>query len=106
MNESIKYTIYVVIIVFIVVSLIQYYNLFSFEGIEGIATLITALLVLYTLFEMKYQRESMYKPDIILNGSGRFYIYSERNGNFAYLPSLWVNEELAEEKIISIVRLR
>lgn len=71
---------------------------------EVMSTLITlgSLLVIYlTLIELKNQRESVYKPDIVLKSSGRFYMYDEQNGPHAHLPSLWLNEDIVKYEIIS-----
>lgn len=60
----------------------------TYEEAGGIATLFTSILVLFTLWEMKVQRESIYRPDVILKSSGKFFMYKELNGQ-VYLPSLW-----------------
>lgn len=64
-----------------------------YEIASVILTTITSILILFTLFEMKNQRESIYKPDLILRSSKRFYMYSEKNGDIDLL-SLWTNEKI------------
>ncbi|UTB31875.1 MAG: hypothetical protein NKF70_10215 [Methanobacterium sp. ERen5] len=72
-----------------------------FEVISILLTFGSLLVIYLTLNELKIQRESMYKPDIVLKRSGRFYMYNEQNGHFAYLPSLWLNEEIVKNEIIN-----
>jgi hypothetical protein len=72
-----------------------------YELISVFLTFGTLIVIYFTLLELKNQRETIYKPDIVLKSSGRFYIYNEQNGRFAYLPSLWVSEEITKSKIFS-----
>ena len=64
-----------------------------YELISVNLTFGTLLVIYFTLFEMKNQRESLYKPDLILSNSKSYYMYSEKSGN-NYFPSLWVNEKI------------
>lgn len=75
-------------IAFVIVIAIGYFKIMTYEEAGGIATLFTSILVLFTLWEMKVQRETIYRPDIILQSMGHFYMFKERNGA-VFLPSLW-----------------
>lgn len=72
-----------------------------YEFVSLVLTFGTLLVIYLTLFELKNQREAIYKPDLVLRSTGRFYIYNERNGRFGFLPSLWVDENVAKSKIFS-----
>ena len=52
-----------------------------------VGTLGATLTVVFTLYEMKIQRKSSYKPDVVLLDT-EFYSYNRKNGH-KYLPSLW-----------------
>lgn len=67
------------------------------DALMSFLTTITAIIILITLFEIINQRESMYKPDIILKSKGNFYMYYEKNGN-VFLPSLWTNSEIDTDR--------
>ena len=47
--------------------------------LTSIAAFISALLVLFTIIEMRNQRKSSYKPDIIIKGEGFIINWNEKN---------------------------
>ena len=63
------------------------------NSLDRYLTFLTLLVIYFTLFELKNQRESIYKPDLILSSSKSFYMYREKN-NRKYFPSIWVNQRI------------
>lgn len=109
LKEQICSNLKIIIFVIIVIIGLGSFDLFSilnnemslFELISLNLTLGSLLVIYFTLFELKKQREAIYKPDIVLKSSGRFFIYNEKDCYFANSPSLWVDEETTKAKIFS-----
>ena len=91
-----------IITVFIFLSYSTIKGYLSFYELLSVFVTFGTLIVIYlTLLEMKRQRETIYKPDVVLKSSGRFFIYNEEDNRFICLPSLWVEEETTKTKIFS-----
>lgn len=83
----------IIIFILLVTLAISYSKMSQYELSDVFLTTFTSLLILFTLFEMKNQREAIYKPDLILSSNKRFYMY-KKNGNNDFVPILWSNKEV------------
>lgn len=72
--------------------------------ISSIGTFISAIVVIFTLREMKEQRKSAYRPELIVNNSN-FFIYSDTNGR-RYFPAIWSNKELEKPSKENIEKIK
>lgn len=59
--------------------------------VSSIAVLLTSIIILFTLFEMKKQRRSLYRPDLILT-SNLFYVYA-KDLYHEFHPFIWSCEK-------------
>lgn len=68
-----------------------------YESLNSFLTVMSLIIIFWTLFELKNQRESMYKPALIVKSNGIFFMYSEKNLS-TFLPSLWTMEEIDTDR--------